>query len=461
MSNVPIGSHKTDFGLLPLDWSCLSLGELVNDVSYGSSAKSATKGLIPVLRMGNLQGGFIDWNGLVYTSVQDEINKYSLKKNDVLFNRTNTVDLVGKTSIYRGEQPAIYAGYLIKINCKEQLLNSEYLNYVLNTHRIKAYNRLVLSVAVSQANINGQKLKTYPIPLPPTLEEQAAIASALSDVDTLLSELEKLFAKKQAIKTATMQQLLTGKTRLPAFAFHKESTYAEDDPEAKRKGQAKGTKPSELGEIPEDWQIVGFGDLFERNISRKKISPESEVTFVGMQDVSEDAKIVTPSKIIYKSVKSGFTYFEQNDVLVAKITPCFENGKGCFTDILPTKIGFGSTEFHVLRASKSTSAKYIYYISITDKFRNELESEMVGSAGHRRVPLDAIQSYQIPVSKNKKEQTAIANILCDMDEEIQALKQRLTKTRQIKQGMMQELLTGKTRLPFDNTEAQDFKAGAV
>ncbi|HIC19634.1 TPA: restriction endonuclease subunit S, partial [Candidatus Poribacteria bacterium] len=121
------------------------------------------------------------------------------------------------------------------------------------------------------------------------------------------------------------------------------------------------------------------------------------------------------------------------------------NGKGCHTVSLQTQIGFGSTEFHVLRATKDADSMFIYYWSTKNNFRKELESEMVGSAGHRRVPLSAVYDYKIPVPP-KDEQTAIANILSDMDEEIQSLQQRLDKTSKIKQGMMQELLTGKTRL---------------
>src|SRR5690554_5562944 len=145
------------------------------------------------------------------------------------------------------------------------------------------------------------------VAIPSKENEQTAIANALSDVDALISELEKLIAKKQAIKTATMQQLLTGRTRLPQFALR-------DD------GTPKGTKPSELGEIPEDWEVVGFGSLFQSVISKRSIKPASPISFVGMQDVTEQAQLSTQHLMTIENVKSGFTYFERGDVLVAKIT---------------------------------------------------------------------------------------------------------------------------------------------
>jgi len=284
--------------------------------------------------------------------------------------------------------------------------------------------------------LNRNDAHSFTINVPAKKDEQTAIASALSDVDALLTELEKLIAKKQAIKTAAMQQLLTGKTRLPQFAMRED-------------GSPKGTKKSELGEIPEDWEVVTFGKLFEKSVSRKSLKADMTATFVGMQDVSESARLIKQTPVIVSKVKSGFTYFERHDVLVAKITPCFENGKGCHTKKLGTEHGFGSTEFHVLRAKLNADSDFIYFWTTRNIFRQELESEMVGSAGHRRVPFSAIQNYKIPCPSSKDEQTAIATVLSDIDNEIQTLEQRLAKTRQIKQGMMQELLTGRTRLPYD------------
>src|SRR5205085_494718 len=99
LMEVKPGYKKTDIGLIPEDWNVTPLGRLVRSVEYGSSAKSDAKGAVPVLRMGNLSSGRIDWSDLVYTDDAAEIAKYSLRPGDVLFNRTNTIDLVGKTSI--------------------------------------------------------------------------------------------------------------------------------------------------------------------------------------------------------------------------------------------------------------------------------------------------------------------------------------------------------------------------
>lgn len=208
------GYKQTEVGMIPEDWSITPLGRLIRSVEYGSSAKSNSKGRTPVLRMGNLQGGKIDWDDLVYTDDPSETNKYALRRGDVLFNRTNTIELVGKTAIYEGEQPAIFAGYLIRINVAPELLDSWFLNYVLNTEFSRKHSAKVLSVAVGQANINGQKLKTYPIPLPPTKTEQEAIAAILTDMDKEIESLEAKLAKARQVKQGMMQELLTGRIRL-------------------------------------------------------------------------------------------------------------------------------------------------------------------------------------------------------------------------------------------------------
>ncbi|WP_286797197.1 restriction endonuclease subunit S [Psychrobacter sp. UBA6291] len=209
----------------------------------------------------------------------------------------------------------------------------------------------------------------------------------------------------------------------------------------------EGYKQTEVGVIPEDWDVKNFGDLFESSIPRKTIKPSNLVTFIGMQDVTENAQLAHQTIINYERVKSGFTYFEKGDVLLAKITPCFENGKGCHTKSLITKYGFGSTEFHVLRANSASDAKFIYFWTTRSRFRIDLESAMVGSAGHRRVPFSEVRSYQIPCPASKSEQTAIATALSDVDNLILSLEKLIAKKEVIKTGTMQQLLSGKTRLP--------------
>lgn len=185
-------------------WQEKTIDELCTSLKYGTSKKSKPEGSVVVLRMGNLQNGEIDWSNLMYTDDKDDIEKYLLKKGDVLFNRTNSPELVGKTSIYRGEYPAIYAGYLIKLDYGKDIIG-EYLNYMMNSTKAKHYCYTVKTDGVSQSNINAKKIGAFEIPVP-TIEEQQEIVNILDNllakynkIKNLEQQLEKIELLKKAI----------------------------------------------------------------------------------------------------------------------------------------------------------------------------------------------------------------------------------------------------------------------
>ena len=203
---LPEGEGRGGGEGLPEGWELIELANLCKGFQYGTSTKSQTSGKIPVLRMGNLQNGKIDWTDLVYTSDDKEIEKYRLNPGDVLFNRTNSPELVGKTSIYRGEKPAIFAGYLIRIK-NNPSLDSEYLNYCLNTTFAKEFCQQVKTDGVSQSNINAQKLGTFPIPLPP-LPEQHAIVRRVEALFKKADDIETRYKKAKGFVDRLTQSIL-------------------------------------------------------------------------------------------------------------------------------------------------------------------------------------------------------------------------------------------------------------
>lgn len=175
------------------DWTAVELGDVAEGFSYGSAAKSAREGKIPVLRMGNIQNGQLDWDDLVFTSDPKEIKKYRLRAGDVLFNRTNSPELVGKTAVFKGEQEAIYAGYLIRVRCGKKLLPA-FLNYCLNSPAGRDYCWQVKSDGVSQSNINAKKLAAFPFDLPPLIEQ----CEIVTRVETLFTFADRLEARYTA-----------------------------------------------------------------------------------------------------------------------------------------------------------------------------------------------------------------------------------------------------------------------
>jgi type I restriction enzyme S subunit len=205
------------------EWATVCLKDVARGFNYGSSAKSQPEGKVPVLRMGNLQGGRLDWTNLVYTSDEDEIEKYLLEPGDVLFNRTNSPELVGKTSIYRGERKSIFAGYLIRIKGSDRL-DSEFLNIQLNSPGARDYCWQVKTDGVSQSNINAKKIQAYEFELPP-IEEQKEIVRRVESLFALADTVEKQYldAKK---RTDRLTQSLLAK----AFRGELVPQDADDEP---------------------------------------------------------------------------------------------------------------------------------------------------------------------------------------------------------------------------------------
>lgn len=217
-----------------LNWKAEALATFIEKPSYGSSAKSQKEGAVPVLRMGNLQNGKLDWTDLVYSSNPEEIRKYRLHAGDVLFNRTNSPELVGKTSIYRGEREAIYAGYLIRVKCKP-VLNPEFLNYALNSPAAKNYCRSVKSDGVSQSNINAKKLSAFVLSCPPE-EEQTEIVRRVEQLfthaDTIEKQTEAALAKVNNLTQTILAKAFRGELTAQWRAENPELISGENSAEA-------------------------------------------------------------------------------------------------------------------------------------------------------------------------------------------------------------------------------------
>ena len=197
---------------LPKSWKWVNIGDISFGPEYGTSQKSLEKGKVPVIRMGNLQNGIIDWTDLVFSNDDTEIEKYRLMTGDVLFNRTNSPELVGKTAIYRGEQEAIFAGYLIRIN-QFDCINPEYLAYYMNSFTAKQYGNKVKTDGVNQSNINGKKLCSYPFPLC-SQEEQAQVVyeleSRLSVCDSIEKTVDTALQQAEAMQQSILKQAFEG-----------------------------------------------------------------------------------------------------------------------------------------------------------------------------------------------------------------------------------------------------------
>ncbi len=191
---TPITDEEKPFEI-PDGWKWVRLGEICDGFMYGTSNKSVPSGKCPVLRMGNIQDGKIDWEKLVYTNDSEEIEKYKLRKFDLLFNRTNSREMVGKTAIFDSEETAIYAGYLVKFH--PIISNSYFINIILNSKTHREWCNSVKTDALGQSNINAEKLKNFVAPLPPLKEQEEIV----NKVETLLAKVTTLENQNQDRKS--------------------------------------------------------------------------------------------------------------------------------------------------------------------------------------------------------------------------------------------------------------------
>lgn len=411
---VPDGYKQTEVGVIPDDWGVSSFDNISSLIGDGihTTPNYDENGDFYFVNGNNLVNGSISLDGNTKKTNLTEYKKHKkpLNQRTLLLSINGTIGNVAEynnESIVLGKSAAF-------INVKKGA-EKKYIFYVLCSHRtnLSFFDGLTGSTI---KNLGLGTIRTTLLPIPPE-KEQTAIANALSDVDALISELEKLIAKKQAIKTATMQQLLTGRTRLPQFALREDGTK-------------KGTKPSEFGEIPEDWEVDSIGNLISittgsRN-TQDKIEEGTYPFFVRSQTVE---RINTFS-------------FDGEAVLTAGDGV----GTGKIFHYINGKFDFHQRVYLMYNFGEKVDG-YFFYIFFSNSFYDRIMS-MTAKSSVDSVRREMIADMKMLMPK-KEEQTAIATILSDMDAEIQALEQRLGKTRQIKQGMMQELLTGKTRLPFN------------
>ncbi len=208
----------TEIGRIPKEWEVKRLGEVVKKIQYGLSKKFSDSGMYPILRMDNqhVDNIYLSFRNLKFIDLNnEELEKYKLNYGDILINRTNSIDLVGKVSLFniKSNKIFVFASYLLRLSPIKNLIYPEYLAYFLSWDKSQRKLRDLASRSVSQANINSQNLSKLKIPLPP-LEEQKAIAERLKTIDDQIENLKSQKESLQKIKKKFMDLLLTGKVRV-------------------------------------------------------------------------------------------------------------------------------------------------------------------------------------------------------------------------------------------------------
>ena len=290
------------------------------------------------------------------------------------------------------------------------------------------------TVGMGIPHVNGYELRNFIHPLPP-LPQQKTIATYL---DQKTKQLDHAIALKQKqIKLLKEYQEI-----MIANAVTKGL-----DPDAPMQDSGVAW----LGEIPVGWGVKRLKHVAFINPSNNYAGEDLTglLCFLPMEKVNADGSIVCDSYLPFKKYGNGFTVFKKNDVILAKITPCFENGKSAYLDKLPTAFGYGSTEFHVIRDSYKCLGKYIYYIVNSPVFIDRGTNNMVGSAGHKRVTNNFLSNYSLALPP-LPEQKAIATYLDQKTTEIKKAinlhTEQIAKLKEYKTVLINNAVTGKIKI---------------
>ena len=393
-----------------------------------------------VLRMGNLQNGEIDYRDLVYSSDEEDIAKYSLCPGDLLFNRTNSAELVGKTAIYRGSVPAIYAGYLIRIH---PLVNPEYFNAVMNSQYAKQYCYYVKADSVSQSNINANKLGAFLIPIPPSNEQKSIskevsvflpIIFALQEHETKVKELcaeakskildlairGKLVPQDSADEPASVlleriradkeEQIKAGKIKRDkkeSFIFR-----GEDNSYYEKIGDEVRCIDDQLPYvIPENWVWARLSSISIIN-PKQTLDENLLVSFVPMPLIEDGFRSNNTSEVRkWKEVRTGYTHFADGDIGVAKITPCFENRKSLVFHGLTNGYGAGTTELFIIRCNNQLIVpEYLLWLMKTKAFIDGGIQTFSSAVGQQRVSKEYIENSLIPLPSVRAQKVICSKI---------------------------------------------------
>lgn len=342
----------------------------------------------------------------------ETLNRYALRFGDVLFNRTSeTPNEAGLTSVYLDHAPAVFGGFIFRARPRNNLLDPAYAKYALRSFETR---RQIVSLGQGgiRSNISQRDLKKVRISLPP-IQAQRATAKNLDDVDSLISRLERLIAKKAAIKQGMMQQLLTGKARLPGFNHDWRLCRVGDFAQVTSGGTPSTSVSRYWGG---DIRWMSSGELHFKRVSEVT----GRITEDGFRESS--AQMVPAGTVLIGLAGQGKT---RGTAAISRVELTTNQS---IAGILP---------------SGEHSSEFLYYN--LDTRYDELRGMSTGDGGRGGLNLTIIRSVPI-LMPDMAEQEAIAGVFSDADDELDALNKRLVKARSVKQGMMQELLSGRTRL---------------
>jgi type I restriction enzyme, S subunit len=419
------GYKRTEVGIIPKDWTVFCFADLFNfrnginadKYAYGRGTRFIN--VLEIITRSHLHAADIPGRVSLPKSTLDA---FSVREGDIVFNRTSeTQNEVGLSAVYQGKEAVVFGGFVIRGRPKLNSLDPEYCGYALRAPVIRS-QIISRGQGVIRANVGQADLRKVMSPFP-VIAEQRAIATVLSDVDALINGLDQLIAKKRDIKQAAMQQLLTGQTRLPGFSGAWEKKRLGDIGEMASAGVDKKIRHGEIAV-----RLVNYLDVYRKD-------------FLYSVDLSHT--VTAPFRQAKRcEVKRGDIFF----------TPSSETRDDIgHSAVAMENIPDAAHSYHIarLRLHDDWDLRFRAYAFKTKDFFDQAQILCDGNGTRYVISLGKFRRMTVYVPPIE-EQVAIATVLSDMDADLAALEARRDKTRALKDGMMQELLTGRIRLVSAN-----------
>lgn len=427
----PKGYKQTEVGVIPSDWNVDSFSSVtpsngrngIVDGPFGSNLKTIhyRKSGVPIVTSGFVTEGHFFADSYLYVDKEkfEDEKRSAVQAGDIVMAKIGA--RCGASAILpEWHQVGILSGNALKITVDQSRHSTFYIWQVLWNLYLRGRMEALRTVGAQPA-ISMAQLKQFKIPLPP-FPEQRAIATALSDVDALLAAQDKLITKKLDIKQAAMQQLLTGKQRLPGFS-----------------GEWVVKRFGDVGNCLRGVSYKGDADLFPHDTGNTK-------RLLRSNNVQNATVVTSDIQFVNRARVSEHQVMKANDILI-----CMANGSkalvgkaGLFKVNESYEYTFGAFMGCFRTKTATANSVYVFFLFQTGLYRNYINNLLAGSSINNLKP-SSIESLEFPFP-SLMEQTAIATVLSDMDDDLTALEQQRDKTRALKQGMKQALLTGRIRL---------------
>ena len=443
---------------IPNNWVWTRLGAIINifrGLSYTKNDEVEDGFLV-------LRGNNLTDNGLIFLEniyVDEKVAKkgVEVKKDDiVLVASTGSSKVIGRACVVEEDYEKTTIGAFLILCRPKEIIAKNWVHYIFKTLRYRLYIS-EQAKGTNIKNIKNEYLENFSFPLPP-LNEQKRIVEKLDFLFEKTKRAKEIIEeikvdienRKISILDRAFKGILTSKWRnenktsdvkelLKLINDEKIKKWEEDCLQAEKEGSKKPKKPiikeiedmivpvdEQPYKLPNNWVWVRLGEVVEVNPNKIKIDIEEDklIDFIPMKNVSESSsEIIEKNFEKFKDLQKGYTQFIENDILFAKITPCMENGKTAIITDLKEKIGYGSTEFHILRSSKIINNKLLYNFLKQKRFREDAKYNMTGSVGFRRVPTEFMKNYSIPLPplEEQKEIVRILNEILENENRVKEL----------------------------------------